>query len=246
MKTAVYKISNTVNSKLYFGISAYPISRWSTHKRRVRNGGRSKLYAAMDKYGVDKFIFEIVHWCDNRDDANDLEHFLIEECCTNKTGYNIREGGDSGAHSEETKAKIGLLGLGRQVTTETREKISRAHKGKGKKPLSEQTKAKLSAINKGKKHTTEAAEKIRTASAGRKYPNRKPMPRDSVERRAATLRNTIAKKAIPIVCNETGEVFKNMTAAATHFNVSIATVCNHCKGKTKSSKSGNTFSYQVK
>ena len=242
---AVYKITNLLDAKFYIGISVDPQKRWSTHKHRRVQVAKSKLYAAMSKHGVNNFAFTIIHWCTSRQEANELEHFLIDWCGTNKTGYNIREGGDSGAHSEETKVKIGLIGIGREVSLETRKKISLGLIGRVKKPLSDSTKLKLSILNKGKTHSAETITKITKASVGRTYPNRKKMPLDSVLQRAITLKNTLAKKAKAVICNETKEIFSNQTQAAKKYGLSIGAVSLHCNGKSTMSKKGYTFSYLI-
>lgn len=245
MSTAVYKITNLVNGKLYFGLSSSPAARWSTHKRRAKDGRVSKLSAAMRKYGVDQFQFDIVHWCETRAGANELEHFFIEECGTRGFGYNIREGGDSGSHSEESKIKIGLLGLGREVTLETRAKISAGLTGCVRPPMSEETKRKLSTACSGFKHTPEAVEKIRRASAGRKYPNRKPHSPEAYAKAAKAISATRTKNAKKVLCMETGEVFDSARLAARTCGVSEALVSMHCRGKMNGGKSmkGFTFRY---
>ena len=106
MQVAVYKITNTVDGKFYIGLSAYPAARWSTHKRHTLDGYKAKLYAAMRKYGIPAFTFDILHWCDTRDDANELEHFLIAECNNIRNGYNQQDGGATFSPTAETRRKI--------------------------------------------------------------------------------------------------------------------------------------------
>lgn len=245
MRTAVYKITNSINGKLYFGLSSRPSSRWSTHKRRAIDGYVSKLSVAMRKHGVAAFSFEVIHWCDSREDANELEHFFIEEAGTRFSGYNIREGGDSGSHSEESKIKIGLIGLGREVTKETRAKISASTKGVPKKPHTEDTKKKLSEIFTGCKHSPEVVEKIRQTSTGRKYPNRKPHSPEAYAKAAKAISATRTKNAKKVLCVETGEVFESARLAARACGVSDALVSMHCRGKMNGGKSmkGFTFRY---
>lgn len=245
MRTAVYRITNSINGKLYFGLSSRPSSRWSTHKRRAIDGYVSKLSAAIRKYGATAFLFEVIHWCDSREDANELEHFFIEEAGTRLSGYNIREGGDSGAHSEESKIKIGLLGLGREVAPETRAKISVGLTGYKRPPMANETKQKLSIACSGYSHTEEAVEKIRAASAGRKYPNRKPHSPEAYAKAAKAISATRTKNARKVLCVETEEMFESARLAARACGVSDALVSLHCRGKMNGGKSmkGFTFRY---
>ena len=60
--SAVYKITNTITGDFYIGSSNNVERRWKEHKypsiwKRYPN---SQLYLNMQKYGVDKFIFEIL------------------------------------------------------------------------------------------------------------------------------------------------------------------------------------------
>ena len=63
MKTsAVYKITNTVTGDFYIGSSKNVERRWKAHKEPSRwsNNPNIKLYQDMQKYGVDKFEFQIL------------------------------------------------------------------------------------------------------------------------------------------------------------------------------------------
>ena len=60
--SGIYKITNTVTGDCYIGSSKDVKKRWNEHKcpsswKRLPN---SQLYQDMRKYGVDKFIFEIL------------------------------------------------------------------------------------------------------------------------------------------------------------------------------------------
>lgn len=299
MRTAIYKIVNTVNDKLYIGVTNNPDRRWADHVRHSAYK-KNKLYNAVRKYGVAAFRMEVLHWCETRDDAYELEQLVVDVAGTRSNGYNTTPGGrglGSGeqhphygkkrpAHvaeairkantgrvrpdherakisktmkkiraenplppmSEETRRKIGQAWAGRKVSPETRLKISIGLAKLKRHPMSDETKAKLSASNKGRKHSPEAVEKIKAASTGRKYPNRKPQSAESRAKANESLRKTAAKKAKPILCVETGEVFPNAELAAAGCGVSKSLVSMHCSGKMKGGKSvkGFTFRYAEK
>jgi|TARA_B110000977_G_C10759028_1_gene369899 group I intron endonuclease len=82
----IYKITNTVNSKAYVGYSGNVSNRLHEHK----NGYGSKVvYAAIQKYGVDNFTFEIL-----AEDTVDNEDMYIQEHDTmTPNGYNLVAGG---------------------------------------------------------------------------------------------------------------------------------------------------------
>lgn len=60
--SAVYKIVNTVTGDSYIGSSRDVERRWATHKSpsRWRQRPNSPLYQDMQKYGVEKFRFQIL------------------------------------------------------------------------------------------------------------------------------------------------------------------------------------------
>jgi len=61
----VYKIINTVNNKCYIGSSINIRKRKSQHQLRLRNNKHGNIYLqnAWNKYGEDKFVFEIIWYC---------------------------------------------------------------------------------------------------------------------------------------------------------------------------------------
>lgn len=107
---SVYKITNLANNKVYIGQSWNTLSRWSWHKTAQK---QSHFYAAVQKYGVESFAFEILR--EFRETAitqillDSLETFYIKQYdSTNpEKGYNLMTGGNGcGQHSDFTKQKI--------------------------------------------------------------------------------------------------------------------------------------------
>jgi hypothetical protein len=70
------------------------------------HGGCPKLYNAMYAHGMENFFMDVISTCKTKDDLNNDEVYYIGALDTIKNGYNIKEGGDSGSHSEETKQLI--------------------------------------------------------------------------------------------------------------------------------------------
>lgn len=60
--SAVYKIVNTVTGDCYVGSSKNVMNRWANHKcpSMCKKLPNNKLYQDMQKYGVDKFRFQIL------------------------------------------------------------------------------------------------------------------------------------------------------------------------------------------
>ena len=60
--SGVYKITNTITGDFYIGSSKDVKHRWKEHKKpsRWKKQPNSPMYQDMQKYGVDKFAFEIL------------------------------------------------------------------------------------------------------------------------------------------------------------------------------------------
>ena len=156
----IYKTTNLINQKFYVGKDP------QNNPNYYGSGKRLKL--AIQKYGLDNFKKEIIEVCNTLEEPNAREKFWIKEFNAINEGYNISLGGDGGdtisnnPRKNEIGKKISESNKGRSIgktnSKETREKISKALKGKflgNKNP------------NYGKNHTDEAKDKIRKKALGR-------------------------------------------------------------------------------
>ena len=96
----IYCITNLVNGKKYIGQSLNIEKRWKDHKSNYLNCKNSSLYAAIRKYGINNFKFEILEECDAKE-LNSKEIYWISFYQTyppelNK-GYNLTPGGEGQA-----------------------------------------------------------------------------------------------------------------------------------------------------
>lgn len=139
MEYIVYKITNTVNNKLYFGVTQQSlIKRWQQHKCNS-NKKNYHLYNAIKKYGFNNFKIEIVYKAKNKKDMFSKEKELISMYKTNlrEYGYNNSLGGEASR-------------FGCKMTDEQKKKISEYQKNRIRKPMSEETKIKISNKAKGR------------------------------------------------------------------------------------------------
>lgn len=186
MKSGVYKITNTVNGKVYIGSAVNLVKRTNDHKHHLRKGKHhsAKLQNAWNKYGESAFIFETLLLC-SAENLLMYEQHCIDGFNSVVSGYNIcpTAGNTTGVKcSDETRkkqaaAKIGRVGnnLGNAHTEETRARISAALRGnnhsRGRK-ASEETKAKLRVASTGNSRrlgkfvSAETKEKLRKAALG--------------------------------------------------------------------------------
>ena len=86
--SAVYKITNTVTGDFYVGSSKNVKHRWAAHKwpSRWNQYPNNPMYQDIQKYGVDKFVFEILAEVEV-DKLKEAEQQFIE---TLKPTYNNR------------------------------------------------------------------------------------------------------------------------------------------------------------
>ena len=82
----IYKITNTITGDFYIGSSKNVKSRWTDHKKpsTLKKCPNNPMYLDMKKYGVDKFVFEILEEVEE-DSLKEKEQEFIE---TLKPTYN--------------------------------------------------------------------------------------------------------------------------------------------------------------
>ena len=149
-KSGIYQIRNLVNGKVYVGSAVNLQHGRREHRSDLRNGNHHsiKLQRAYNKYGESSFAFEILEYVEDRNQLIEREQYYIDTLHAVNEGYNINKiaGSRLGMrHSEATKALF--KEQRKYISEETRQKLSRAGKGKH---LSESHKAKLSIARKGK------------------------------------------------------------------------------------------------
>lgn len=162
----LYCILNKVNQKKYVGWTNDPPERKHTHYIGL---GSKLVYKAILKYGVENFEFNVLCETERMNVILQMEIKTISSLNTfNPNGYNLTEGGEGS--------------LGRIVTDVTREKMSKAQKGKprtekhkkaiseGRKGIifTEEHRANIALSKKGKPRPPEVIEILRQSNIGKK------------------------------------------------------------------------------
>lgn len=120
----IYRITNSVNGKVYIGFtSKTPEVRWKQHikiGKNTKDDNHEYIHRAMNKYGVDKFVFDAIYQSTDGDHClKVMESHFIKEYGSFGTGYNLTQGGEKPPSQKGVKK-----------TAEHRAKIAAAHKGK--------------------------------------------------------------------------------------------------------------------
>ena len=111
----IYKITNTVNNKIYIGLTKRnPQYRWKEHLRGSHN---IHLLRAENIYGLDKFSFEILDTANTPQELLNKERYWISrlDATNHDIGYNISSGGcgpNGIKWSNESRQKVSQDRLG--------------------------------------------------------------------------------------------------------------------------------------
>lgn len=168
----LYRITDTLNNKIYIGKSNNPSRRWTHHKNQAKKEKPIQyIHRAIAKYGVENFIFEVIATCKTQEDAEETEIQLIVQYNSRDKhfGYNVSPGGDG--------IKAGLPPhmypmYGKKQSEHQKQRMSEVHAGK---IMSEESRAKMAASaktrapnRKGEKHSEESKRKMSDTKRGRK------------------------------------------------------------------------------
>lgn len=211
---------NIQNNKKYIGITKQenPEHRWGVNGCKYRES--PYFYAAIEKYGWDKFEHIIIAKGLSKEEACKMEVMLIAKHKTQNKhyGYNILPGGTAPSLPQETRDKIAKGLIGNQ-------------NGLGK-PCSEEKRRKISESQKGRKFSEERKQTLRKPKSIR-HPC-------SPEKRQRIIDAKKDKK--PIVCIETNVSYPSIHECARQMNLSATTICAVIKGRHKST-GGYHFKY---
>lgn len=191
--SGIYVIRNIFTNKVYVGSSVDLMLRWKRHVNALSRGihHSKKLQKSWNKYGEDKFKFEIILTCE-REELIINEQREIDSRNSFISGYNMAptagsslgrkatsatkakmslasRGNNRGVgykHTNEAKAKIAAALTGRIQSDKSIERIASLYRGK---KLSKEHCEKLSASHKGNVPSLKTREKLSLAMTGNKY-----------------------------------------------------------------------------
>ncbi len=129
----IYKITNTVNGKVYIGQTIQdPQIRFKAHAYELNRGVKKnrKFQNAWNKYGEESFEFSVVLECDEKD-LNEKEREYIQKYDSFEHGYNATIGGNEvmerRKHRNQSKEKLRSIQYKRWESEDYRERMSDIH-----------------------------------------------------------------------------------------------------------------------
>jgi len=129
----IYKVTNTVNGKIYFGQTVQPVRRrWTRHLLDAAKGEKDLyLYRSINKHGVSSFRIDKIAEAPNKEWGDYLERMfiLVFDSTNPEIGYNMTYGGEGGLPLPENKAKIGKASKAWWAVPENRARASASRKG---------------------------------------------------------------------------------------------------------------------
>lgn len=150
----LYKITNMLSSKVYIGQSDKETERWRQHKYFAKYPEKTRQYIhrAMNKYGIDNFIYEVIATCRTDGDADETEKLLIQQYDSQNQdyGYNIAPGGSAAWNRGLPPEQQPMYG--KTQSDYQKQRMSEVHTGKIA-PHSREWKDNMSKIMKGRKNT---------------------------------------------------------------------------------------------
>jgi len=127
----IYKITDTLNNKVYIGQSNKETERWRQHKYFARQDEPIQyVHRAMKKYGVENFIYEVIDFAENQWQADCLEiNYVNQYNSRNKEkGYNISRGGDAAWNRGLPKEQQPMYG--KKQSELFKQRMLEVHRGK--------------------------------------------------------------------------------------------------------------------
>jgi group I intron endonuclease len=213
----IYKIINSINDKVYIGISSKDTkTRFDWHIRDCKRGVRKKLYSAMRELGIDNFSIILLEECNDKNLMREKEEFYISYFDAYNSGYNASsKSGGVKNHSLETKKKMSEIATGRIVSAETKSKKSDSMK-KYWNSLSDDRKKELAKKVEGRYKGIKRSDEFRKKCAERMTGTTR--SDETKQKMSMSRKGRILAKKIDLVCPHCDTAGKGNAMMRWHFD----------------------------
>ena len=223
----IYKYTNKHNNKVYIGQTMN-----SLEERAQSNGhnyiGCPKFYNAIQKYGWNSFVPEIIDTADSLEEANIKEKYYIEahKSTDDSYGYNIDFGGQCGPISPEAREKISNRAKERYKDKTKNPMYGKTHSEEARKKQSEK---KIGENNPMYGSTWTDKQRENSGTKGKKL-NLTDEQRNKLREHMREIGKTIVK---PIRCLTDNKEFTSCKDASDYYNIPRPTITDNLKGRSK-------------
>lgn len=228
----IYKYTNLVNNKIYIGQTS------KTLEERAKNGSNYKgsryFYHAIQKYGWDNFIPEILEDNLDRDEANIKEEYYISlyNSCDPNVGYNIAYGGNNHEMPDTTKQLLSAKAIERYKDVTKNPMYGKTHSDKALKKMSEKKTGKNNPMY-GVKMTKESNEKRRETCKNRNCDFTHEWTDEERQRASQRFKQLATTWSKKVHCIEDNTYFDSILQASEHYGVTKSTLSGHLHGYQK-------------
>ena len=218
----IYKVTNQINNKIYKGKTTLSLEKRKKSHLHARFHKQTYFYSALNKYGINNFIWEILE--DNIDNLNlnKREQFWINyyQSNNNKYGYNMTAGGDNTDNLNRWRIK----------NPELMHRFAKEGSKKMRTMLQEnpelESKRKEKALIGIKKYAITHKEKLKQHGINIYLSHKEQQDKQMEE-----FHKQQSKK---VICLNTKEIYPSMAEASRQTKISQGNISACCRGKRQS------------
>lgn len=134
MKTGIYKIKCLITGLIYIGYSSNLHNRKNYYKT-INISNQLLIKESIKEYGWEQHLFEIIEYCD-KTQLKEREKYWIKHYDSFNNGLNMNSGGGGPiSHSPETRDKISKANKGKIQSLDSSIKKSKSMKNKNNIPI---------------------------------------------------------------------------------------------------------------